>query len=233
MTSSKLLVIGGLVLNQEPLKELKQLNSDLIFIDINAYPMPFDLDSVTRLIKKQILSLYTTPIILVGYSTGGLICIKLAQEIPELIHKLIFINSTPCFLANNEWLGIKHENFDQLHKKLNYLTLEKFKNHFTNLAVYPKTHRLEESIKFQSEHANKDSLLNWFSIILSADLRGELALIEHPILWLYAEHDVLIPNTNNLLSNSIITKYTMHHSSHAFLCTTQLISKIKEFCYAK
>ena len=43
---------------------------------------------------------------LLGWSLGGLVASQLALTMPERLHSLITVASSPCFMARDEWPGI-------------------------------------------------------------------------------------------------------------------------------
>ncbi|HLX54098.1 MAG TPA: alpha/beta fold hydrolase, partial [Aquella sp.] len=220
-TKPAIVVIGGLVLNNEPLAMIKQLSPDFRFIDINSFSSPFSLDTITRQIDKM-LRIYCKPVILIGYSTGGLIALNLTINAPDLVDKLILINSTPCFPDKDNWNGINLTDFRRLLDKLAKLSLRQFKNHFCCLATYPKVYQSEEQSLWQSNDCTKENLLQWLEIIAATDLRGNLVRIPTPILYLYAEYDILVPKSN-ILVNRIVNQFTLSNSSHAELNASELI----------
>jgi pimeloyl-[acyl-carrier protein] methyl ester esterase len=41
--------------------------------------------------------------VLVGWSLGGLVAMRMASSWPEKIHRLVFIGTTPCFVSRPDW----------------------------------------------------------------------------------------------------------------------------------
>jgi pimeloyl-ACP methyl ester carboxylesterase len=220
-----IIVIGGFVLNDLAIKSLRQISNRVKFIDINTFEAPFDINIATNKVIEMIES-YEERVLLCGYSTGGLIAIKIANIIPDILSKVILINSTPRFLSDDNWHGIKLDDFSRLEQKLENMSLEQFKQYFSTLAMHP--YRDTELSKLLSETTTKGTLANWLQIIKTTDLKEELADISVEMLAIYAANDHLVPNSNTL-GNNLFNKYTLQESSHANLNTTELITKIKEF----
>ncbi len=220
-----IVVIGGFVLNDLVMKPLNKISNRVKFIDINTFEAPFNIEFATNKVI-EIINSYEEKVILCGYSVGGLIVIKIANLIPDIINKTILINSTPRFLSDDNWHGIKIEDFSQLEQKLENMSLEQFKQYFSALAMYP--YRDNQLSKLQSEKSTKATLANWLQIIKITDLISELANVSVAMLAIYAANDHLVPDSNTL-GNHLIDKYTLQESSHASLNTVDLISKIKEF----
>ena len=131
-----IIVIGGFVLNDLAIKPLNLISNRVKFIDINTFEAPFNIEVATNKVIKIIKS-YEEKVILCGYSTGGLIAIKIANLVPDILSKIILINSTPKFLSDDNWHGIKLDDFSRLEKKLENMSLEQFKQYFSTLAMHP------------------------------------------------------------------------------------------------
>lgn len=220
-----IIVIGGFVLNDLAIKPLNLISNRVKFIDINTFEAPFNIEVATNKVIKIIKS-YEEKVILCGYSTGGLIAIKIANLVPDILSKIILINSTPKFLSDDNWHGIKLDDFSRLEKKLENMSLEQFKQYFSTLAMHP--YRDTALSKLQSETTTKDTLANWLQIIKTTDLKYELANISIEMLAIYATNDHLVPNSNTL-GNHLFNKYTLEESSHANLNHSDLVAKIKDF----
>ena len=227
LTTGIIVVIGGFVFNHVPTLVLNQINAKLKFIDINSFATPFNLNDITQKIGQIIYS-YKQPVILVGYSTGGLAAMNLAIEMPHLLSKIILINSTPCFLSKDNWQGICSPDFCRLEKKLADLSLEQFKHHFSYVAAYPQVYKLAQLSQWQSSSCNKENLAMWLEIIAMTDLRQQLSQIVNPVLFIHSELDHLVPGSNDLKSR-VFTKYTLNKSSHVALNSLALVNQVEQF----
>ena len=222
-----IIVIGGLIFNNQPLIALNQLGHKVIFVDINSFTMPFNVSTVVESVETQIV-ISNNLVVIVGYSAGGLIAMKLAINQPYLIYKLILINSTPCFMSKSDWYGITAQNLSRLTARLTTMSFTQFKKYFSQLSLYPKVHGSTELLKWQSEHCTFDTTKAWLEIIANSDMRNKVNSILQPILLLYSCHDHLVPNINYLTSTKL-QQYTMRDSSHAKLEEHQLIKYIRQF----
>ena len=113
----KLLLIGGFGFNDLPLKAISKLFGESMFIDINQFSENYTLLMMANhLIQTQ--SEYQADYI-VAYSMGGLVLLK-AIELSSirLANKLILLNSTPCFMANKNWQGVSHQDYESLLTRL-------------------------------------------------------------------------------------------------------------------
>ena len=219
------MVIGGFVLNNTAIEGLNQVSNRIKFIDINSFEAPFTLNGVTDNIIELIRS-FNEKVIILGYSTGGLIAIKIAILLPDLISKMILLNATPCFLGRDNWCGVSGDDFSRLERKCEVLSLENFKQHFTILAMFP--YKQTNLFMYQNQTVDKISLVTWLKILKETDLRDDLVKINIDILFIYSSKDFLIPNSNKI-NNPKITSCTLDDSSHAYLNQAALISAIKGF----
>ncbi len=216
---TRVLVIGGLIVGKQLFTPLIKAGYCLEFIDINQYIAPFTLESLTKNLATKI---GLAPVIIIGYSTGGLLAINLAYHYPDLVVKVILINSTPKFIGNESWLGITPIKFASLVYKLERYPLNSFICHFLRLANWPSYNDLEDLTALVSKYCNKDTIKNWLQLIKSIDLRMELSLLNQPLYNIVGENDILIPA--NPLNYNHIKQITINEANHINIVTKNLIS---------
>ncbi len=78
------------------------------------YPEPYELTAVVEQLAAQI----TTPVVLAGWSLGGLVGVALAQRYPERIKGLALIASSPWFMAQSDWPGMQLSVLQQFSSAL-------------------------------------------------------------------------------------------------------------------
>lgn len=191
----KKFLIGGLCFNQTPLNCLFKLN--LNFIDINLLPTPFSLNDMANHVIQQLNPEGNN--ILFGYSTGGLVAIHVASLLPDMVKQIILINSTPKFMQEDNWEGIKSEEYNKMLVKLNNLKLIDFMSYFASFAAYPKKIKSKVYRHFFSK-TNKATLLNLMNILHTTDFRPQLQQLQDKTVLINSDYDVLIAR------NSIATK---------------------------
>ena len=91
--------------------------------------------SVSSTNYYQSISLRQTKIQIIAYSCGGLLALTLLQLAPENIHKLVMLNSTPCFMAQRE-LAELAALICNVCQRLEETTTSKFANYFTTLRLF-------------------------------------------------------------------------------------------------
>jgi|SRR6185437_12638063 len=182
-------LIGGFGFNQCSLNCLFKLNLNLTFIDINLFTLPFSLDDMANNVICQLISHKNNT--LFAYSTGGLVALRAGVLRPDIIKQIILINSTPKFIEDGNWDGVKLDTLNKIESKLNNLELDHFMAYFVSLSAYPKKIRSNDFTRFFSNN-NKRILLNLLNILKISDLRLDLLQLKNKVVGIYADHDVLI-----------------------------------------
>lgn len=223
MNATKVIVIGGFGVNQRPLADLIEPLTDYSFIDVNAFPAPFTLETLAQQISAQ-LAKQSDPYYLIAYSCGGLLALKLAKLMPQQIKTLILINATPCFMQQDNWQGISQANLQHLQRRLNNSSLNSFMNYFIQLIARPTILNHAELVPWQSNANHKANLSQWLEILARSDLRNLVKQLTPQLIWLNAEQDQLIPYPEQNQGAQILTS-----SNHLELDRQQLHSKLAEF----
>lgn len=208
-----LIIIGGFLFNQKPLQPLinklaNQYNK-IYFIDINLINNLGSLNDLCEIIYKQISNLNRTN--LLGWSLGGLIALKLAMLYPQQFEKVILLNSSPKFIAENNWGGIKQNDFNNLYNKLIKVNHINFAKYFIRLANYPNKQYLDyiNQINSTLPLLKLDQLINSLQILNSTDLRAEMLKSNLNLLAIYGSNDILVPY-NKLPFKQVIINNSPH-----------------------
>jgi pimeloyl-[acyl-carrier protein] methyl ester esterase len=154
----------------------------------------FTLDSVVG----QLSARFEQPIILCGWSLGGIIAQHWAAREPDKVQRLILVNSTPCFAVRADWaFGMPQETLAQFAAELeknHAATLRRF------LALQIRGSEAEREVLgvlreklFSRGEPNLDALRGGLAILRDADLRGVLQQITQPTLVIAGERDKLTP----------------------------------------
>jgi len=169
-------------------------NVDLPGHGASAAPDAFTLDSVVG----QLSARFEQPVILCGWSLGGIIAQHWAAREPDKVQRLILVNSTPCFAARADWaFGMPQETLTQFANELE-------KNHAASLRRFLALQvrgsegerellgALREKL-FSRGEPHLDALRGGLAILRDADLRDALPQILQPTLVIAGEHDKLTP----------------------------------------
>ncbi len=137
------------------------------------------------------------PLILVGWSLGGLACLKVATDKLAPIDGLLLVSTNPCFVSRPGWdVGVEGKIFDQFAKSLHedfsgtirrFLSLQ-VKGSDTGRRIL---RGLREKV-LQQPQPGKESLDAGLQILRQADLRLQLKNISQPVSWVLGVQDGLV-----------------------------------------
>ncbi len=196
-----------------------------------------DLQSLTADLQQQCEQIKNPaqPLILIGWSLGGLPCLQLAIEQSKLMDALLLVSSNPCFVSQaNGDTGIDGEVFNQFARSLKrdfsgtirrFLSLQ-VKGSDTGREILRS---LREKI-LQQPQPNEVSLNAGLNILLQVDLREQLQYIRQPLSWVLGGQDSLVKSS---LAKTLNKVWVVEKAGHApFLSHTdefiqQLLMQIK------
>lgn len=130
--------------------------------------------------------------ILIGWSLGGLLSVKLHERNPNAYKALILIASTPCFGMKRNWPGISNEHKTIFKKMLG-------KNHGAFFSYYLKLISNEQPVNsVLRNHIVGQELFNGYKpyqeILFQSDLRSLFSKIQVPTLIIQGTKDPIIPS---------------------------------------
>lgn len=143
---------------------------------------------------KTLSDAITKDSVLVAWSVGGLIALKVAT-FSSKIRAIVFIASSPCFTNQDNWPNvISQDDLEGLKEKLssNYTGALKY---FTGLIAYGDIHPSSTAKyirQYMAREKNKQILNSWLMEIETIDFRKELASINIPCHFIYGQNDVLV-----------------------------------------
>lgn len=153
-----------------------------------------------------------------GWSLGGLVATQLAVQCPQRVLSLATVASSPYFIANDDWPGIKPVLLQQFQRSLRSdfkATIERF------MAVQamgsPHAKQLIKQVRhwiFEKPMANTESLKNGLSLLQQADLRTQLADIQQPFMRFYGRLDSLVPVAVSDLVQALAPQSQQHVFNH-------------------
>jgi pimeloyl-[acyl-carrier protein] methyl ester esterase len=160
------------------------------YVDVNAGT----LDEYVEHFAQKI----TSPVLLVGWSLGGLVSLRLAQSYPEKISALFQVATNPKFVQDSDWpTAIEAGVFDQFA-----LSLEKDRvktiRRFLALQVRGTDSSMLTVRQLQAAIDERglpdiESLSTGLKILSETDLIEALQTLDCPVSWLLGEKDALVP----------------------------------------
>lgn len=132
-----------------------------------------------------------------GWSLGGLLATQAAFQAPARISHLITLASSPCFVANETWPGIKPEVLAAFEQQL-AADHQAVINRFLALQAMGSEHAREDIRQLKESLAAKPApdpvaLAAGLALLGEVDLRAVLGELQLPLLRLYGRLDGLVP----------------------------------------
>ena len=227
-TGLPLVFIHGWGLNSgvwQPCVEELQKQFQVITVDLPGFGLnvtyqisPYTLENIAA----SIADIIEEPAVVIGWSLGGMIATELACNHPNKIKGLITIASTPCFVEQDNWPGIKPDVLALFHRQLEEDT-QKTINNFLKIQAMGSPH-LRQDIKqlrdliMQYPMPDKQTLDLSLQFLEREDQREKLKDVTQPFLRMYGKLDGLVPKTvidkvSVLASNSEVIVFDK--ASHA------------------
>ncbi|RCU51125.1 pimeloyl-[acyl-carrier protein] methyl ester esterase [Corallincola holothuriorum] len=142
-----------------------------------------------------------------GWSLGGLVATQVALMAPHRVSHLVLVASSPKFVADGQWPGIKPEVLQQFQTQLKQnfsRTLERF---LAIQAMGSPTARDDVKALKQQLMARRDphplALSSGLKLLETVDLRSQLADLNLPISRFYGRLDALVPAAAQSLINEL------------------------------
>lgn len=209
---------------------------DVHAIDIPGFggapwaPAFADIDTIADAVAADIRESTQHPVVLAGWSMGGLIATVIALHHPQLVERLYTVASSPCFVANPEasWPGIDGTVLSNFEAQLGTdfkATLKRF------LAVQAmgSPHARQDVKTLQATvlsrpMADPAALAAGLQWLAKVDLRDQLADLSLPLHRGYGRLDSLVPlAVAEHLTTGTCTVFTS--SAHA-----PFLNQPTEFC---
>ncbi len=155
-------------------------------------------------IAEKVAEILPNNTLMVGWSLGGQVAMRIALDQPEVVSKLILVSSTPCFVnvnalsAQKHWqFGVEAATFEKFSKSvaidyqktmMQFLSLQCMGSKFSTFTL-----RALRS-KFAERPAPTQQLLqDALAILLNTDLRQEIPNLQQPTLIIHGDKDALAP----------------------------------------
>lgn len=200
--------IHGWGLNQaiwEPTMAKLPVGSQSISLNIPGFggaPWRADFTDITACadhMAQTIMAQSHQPVVLVGWSLGGLLATHIALRHPELVVRLHTVASSPCFMADPEtnWPGIQAAVLTQFQQQLETNLKATLKRFLAVQAMGSTTARDDiqalQQLVLAQPAAKPEALKTGLDWLAKVDLRGSLEHLKMPLCRAYGRLDSLVP----------------------------------------
>lgn len=175
---------------------------------------------------------------LLGWSMGGLIALRMTLDHPSRVTRLILTGSSPCFLQQENWPGIRPDVLSGFNRALQLdprKTVERFLaiQAMGSDTVKEDVKRLKYWLQQRPDPAAA-ALKAGLQLLERIDLRQELFALTCPVLSLYGRLDSLVPVAAVSEIQALIPhahSVIFPHAAHTpFLShTDQFVDELRQF----
>ena len=153
--------------------------------------------SLSQQTQALLASIAVDKFSVVGWSLGGLLAVEMANIAPERVKSLVLLASNPCFVAQEQWPGVKLEVLDSFARQLQadpQQTLMRFMalqvNGLSNAKL--RLQQIKQAV-LSRPAADLASLEQGLNTLKHEDVRKILANIKCPVSAVLAGRDTLVP----------------------------------------
>lgn len=198
-----LVLIHGWGLNSavwQPSVELLKDKFEVITVDLPGFGSnvehllsPYTLAKVATLVQQAVAK----PAVYIGWSLGGLVAGEIALKFPDDVKALVTVASSPCFVEQENWLGIKPDVLALFYRQLTEDTAKTI-NNFLKIQAMGSPHlrhdiKLLRELVMQFPIPIKNTLEESLQLLETVDHRENLVEISMPFLRMYGKLDGLVP----------------------------------------
>lgn len=155
----------------------------------------YDMDALANWLK----SIVKKPSYIVGWSLGGLLAIKFAHQYPDLTVGVGLVASTPKFMEQGDWPGIKPNVLAMFSKQLQVDHKDTVKRFLKIQALGSESMRADlkqiQDWVFCVPDPKIEALDAGLTMLQNVDLREEFSTLTSPVNMVFGRLDSLVPSS--------------------------------------
>ncbi len=219
-------------------KNYKVICFDLAGFGKSVSSKPITLDSLAKDLSRLINYLSLKKVILVGWSLGSLVSLRLALNSARLFKALVLVDATSKFTNEPDYnAGLPEVLLERLYKRVGR-DKEKSLRDFYSL-LFSEEEKKNKNFKdilaiflYRIKNLDRDILLEGLHIFRNSDLRNNISNIKLPTLIIHGDSDQICPVNSASYIHSKISNSTIEIINEAghtpFLTKTDRFNQILE-----
>lgn len=165
-----------------------------LVMESEAYKVDYDWDSLLGYLDQQ---LFEKPVVLVGWSLGGMLATLFASRYPDKVSAVVNIATNACFVKHHDWpeamdsslFSSFYEGMAQSHEK----TLQQFSLLCSSGSSMRKEQARQLKALISDTDIELDILQRLLEMLGKSDIRSALSDIRCPVTHLFGKDDALVP----------------------------------------
>ena len=160
--------------------------------------------------------------VLIGWSLGGMVAIKIAELLQDKISKLILLASTPCFVKKKDWPhGVSKNRMLAISNQLHSSGADVLNTFIGEIAIGDSSPRttIRTLTKFVNDRTIEPATLDYgLEILSNADLRSSLSNLDCSIGMVLGANDRFVLSSTGHATQSLcadIDLIEIENSGHA------------------
>jgi len=159
-----------------------------------------------------------SPAIIVGWSLGGIIAMRMAMQHPEKVAALVLVSTTPAFCNREGWEhGCENELFDAFEIGVRSNSTKTMGRFFALMLHGDEIsrgeyNRIAKAAIDKSAPPSTATLEKGLNYLATEDLRTALHQLQQPVLVLHGKDDAIIPVSAGLF----LAETLPHAEAHLF-----------------
>lgn len=209
---SQIYAIPGWGFGATIFKGLNNRKLNIVGLDYIGYRAS-SIDEMTAIIAAKI----PDNSILLGWSFGGMLAIKMAAAYPIKVRRLMLLSSQPKLCADGAWLGINQINADKFLEQFGQSPQQQLE-HFARLVCYPsRSPKLRQTLQNHMIDKAPKELNLLLRMLLSKDLRQDYSKLDIDTLHIICEQDAVLKQSANQLQelNRRVKTISFNDAGHA------------------
>jgi malonyl-CoA O-methyltransferase len=219
MITADVLLLPGWGFSEKVFEPLQQALESSASTQVISLPENIDDEIALNRWFDELAESIARPLLLAGWSLGGMVATRFAARHPEKISALVLLASNPAFIVKEDWsAAMPAETFEKFQRGFEAApeeTLKRFVSLCSQGAGERKT--LLRALR-DVQLPESPAMAGGLKALAQWDLRKELVELPLPVVHLLSGNDALVPDVLAQNLEALVPQhcvYTFEHKSHA------------------